>query len=286
MQFLKILPLALLLLAPLAGLGLLYQFQHKLLFHPGPKQFGDCDIARDAGALPISVENENSRIRYFWIETRNARANIIYFHGNAGSACDRLPLAKDLAAMNLNVAVVEYPGFGGDALKPSEARILANAEAVYRYIAEKTQGTATLLFGESLGTGVATKIASEHEVAGLILQSPYPSIRKLAKMHYPYFPVDAVLIHNFEAESWAKLVTASTLILQGKNDTIIPPAFAREQSGNFVRLHAFEEFDGFGHNDLAFENEAFWLSIRNFIKVTLKNENTSEVEPVEDFREI
>ncbi|MEN8211276.1 MAG: alpha/beta hydrolase, partial [Thermodesulfobacteriota bacterium] len=106
------------------------------------------------------------------------------------------------------------------------------------------------LLGESLGTGVATWLAANVQVQGLILISPYTSFVDLASTHYPWLPVNLLLKNRFSADKLAKNVNSNVLAFHGMQDNIIPIKFARKQMTNFSCTKKLIEFDNAGHNDI------------------------------------
>jgi pimeloyl-ACP methyl ester carboxylesterase len=160
---------------------------------------------------------------------------------------------------------MEYPGYSGDLTPPSEKTILKNAEQAIRYF-KSIEDLPFVLFGESLGTTVATYLASHFEIQGLILQSPLPSLSDVGKRIYPFLPLNLLLKNNFKAKQWALKVKAKVLILHGEKDTIVPLELGRKQSLNFTPKAQFISFKNRGHNDLAIYNDLFWTKVRNFIE--------------------
>lgn len=263
---LKIFSLALIPTILIGGIVALYKFQDDLIFFPSNERFGDCPDLTALGAIPIEKDIDGENIRYYWKEDPKALATLIFFHGNAGSACDRSLLVRELAEIGLNIALVEYPGYGNDGRKAGEAAWLKNARFVFQDIEKKNhQNQKIFIFGESIGTAVATKIAADHQVDGLILQSPFTSLKIVAKRHYPWLPVDSFLIHSFEADGWARLVRSKVLVIHGDQDRVIPIEMGKEQAGNFLHLESMVIFDGYGHNDLQLNHDAYWNAVREFV---------------------
>lgn len=225
----------------------LYFFQEKMLFYPMGSAYGNCPEMTRKNARAVSKQG----IRYYMKEKKDAVSWIVIFYGNGGSACDRGYFLDLLDKIPVNIVVFEYPGYGRDNNRPGEKIILVQALALIQEI--KRANTSLLpiyLLGESLGTGVATFVASKTQVSGLILVSAYTSISALAQKHYPFFPVRILLRHPFRADLWAQKVFAPVLIFHGKNDDIIPIEFSREQIGNFKGKSELVELDNCGHNDI------------------------------------
>ncbi|WP_300457237.1 alpha/beta hydrolase [Desulfobacula sp.] len=233
------------------GYGLIlvifYFFQEKFLFFPGETPFGDCP---EMEKRDIRAENSGG-LRYYLQAKPKPDNWILVFHGNAGNACDRTYFSDLLKAFNSNLVLFEYPGYGKDANTPKESLILEQAHALILHIKGKNPDRLPIyLMGESLGTGVATFTASRTDVNGLILISPYTSIARLARHHYPWVPVKYLLKHPFPADIWAGRTRAPVLLFHGINDDIIPVAFARQQVLNFKGETTLVELPDCGHNDI------------------------------------
>ncbi len=226
-------------------LVIFYLFQEKMIFFPGPSEFGDCFEMKQRSAQAESVGG----VRYY-IQKKPSPDNwIIIFHGNAGNACDRIYFLDLFTDFNSNLVVFEYPGFGQDGNTPGEALILDKAVALIRHIETiNPSGLPIYLMGESLGTGVATFAATRTKISGLILIAAYTSLSRVARYHYPWLPVQWLMKHGFAADLWAGQTPA--LLFHGTEDDIIPIRFAREQLACFKGHKELVEILGSGHNDI------------------------------------
>jgi pimeloyl-ACP methyl ester carboxylesterase len=243
-----------------------YFLQDKMLFFPGPEPFGKCQDMEQRGAAALSIKD----VRYYLKTKSNPNNWIIIFHGNAGNACDRTYFLDLLKDFNSNVAVFEYPGYGKDSNSPGEKIILTQALELIRYIKENNQDNLPVyLMGESIGTGVATFIASQTKINGLILISGYTSIAKVAQYHYPWLPVNWLMRNKFAAYNWAGMTTAPAILFHGIKDDIIPVGFARKQVLNFKGPKQLIEIPECGHNDILDVGEIIIQGkIRDFLKET------------------
>jgi fermentation-respiration switch protein FrsA (DUF1100 family) len=188
---------------------------------------------------------------------------ILYFSGNAGNRAYRTQDFELLAELGCHVLVFDYRGYGDNAGSPSEERLAADAHAVWRYAAE-TRGIAAdrlILLGESLGGGVAVRLAAELSEAGtppggLILRATFSSLVDAAAYHYPWLPVRLLMIDRFPSADRIPRVTCPILHIHGSRDQIVPiqlgrklHAAAREQSSTGIAKR-FVQLPNAGHNDI------------------------------------
>lgn len=121
-----------------------------------------------------------------------------------------------------------------------------------------------IVYGRSIGTGLAVKLASENKVRALILESPYFSLSSLAKEKFPWAPL-FLLKFNFRSDLWMPNVTAPVLLVHGDSDEVIP--FTQgEKLSRLAPQILFRPVPGGHHNDLA-EYPAFWLALQEFLKL-------------------
>lgn len=146
---------------------------------------------------------------------------VLILHGNAGNIATRMTLARSLMDAGLGVLLLEYRGYGGNPGQPTEQGFYQDARAAMNFLHQQSiQNKDIILYGESLGTGVATKLATEYKVAAVILQSPYTSLTALGRYHYPWIfikPWD-----KFDSLSRITQISSPLLILHGKKDTLVP----------------------------------------------------------------
>jgi fermentation-respiration switch protein FrsA (DUF1100 family) len=149
------------------------------------------------------------------------------FHGNAGNASDRMPFLAPLVAVGHGVVVAGYRGYGGNPGAPSERGFTLDARAHLDWVAMRWPGAPVVPMGESIGTGVAARMAAERPVAGLILDSPFSSVADLAAAQFPWLPARRLLRHPFDTLSRMAAIRVPVLVLHGERDGIIPPAHGR-----------------------------------------------------------
>jgi hypothetical protein len=124
--------------------------------------------------------------------------------------------------------MLEYRGYGGNPGSPSETGLYADGAAALDFLDHQgIMPNRLVLYGESLGSGVAVRMAGQHEIAGLILEAPFTSVAQVAQYHYPFVPASLLVRDRFDSLSRIRAVKVPILILHGGRDTVIPMRFGR-----------------------------------------------------------
>lgn len=188
---------------------------------------------------------------------------ILYFPGNAGHRGYRGDELRTLADLGAEVFLFDYRGYGENAGRPTETNLTRDARSAWQYLVE-TRGLAPsqiFLFGESLGGGVAVRLAADAcregaRPGGLILRSSFSSLVDVAAHHYPWAPVRLLMLDRFEAQQHIPDVTSPILMIHGSRDSIAPIRYARrlfeaapDQSAD-GHPKRFAELEGADHNDI------------------------------------
>jgi len=238
---------------------------------PVPGDFKNCKALAQKGYRFVEVEVGNESVRAYVSRRPDARAWLLVFHGNAESACTSYKYAAQLTDIALNFAFAEYPGYQGDHSNLSESKYLHNALAIRQWLAQEIPTLPVFLMGRSLGTGVATYVASTSEASGLILISPYTSVEQLAPHAFPFLPARLMRIDRFQAFTWAHKVTTPTLIVHGDSDRLIPIEMGLAQSLNFTNLVEFASIKGATHNSVVSADSPAWRKIHEFLAARTEN---------------
>jgi fermentation-respiration switch protein FrsA (DUF1100 family) len=176
---------------------------------------------------------------------------VVVFHGNAGHAGYRVPKFRDLLDAGFGVFFAEYRGYGGNPGRPDETGLTADARAVMAYFqSEGVDPGRIVLYGESLGAGVAVKMAAEHPVAGVVLEAPYTSIADVAQAHYWFLPARWLVLDKWDVASRIGMVSAPVLVVQGEADRVIPVRFGKRVFELASEPKAALFHPRAGHNDL------------------------------------
>ena len=271
-----VLPLLYAGLAAFVGLcALLYLVQERLIFIRQPL----ADSARHAlRALPDTVElevaAEDGTRLHGWlrhgvengedVEKAASRGLVLYFGGNAEEVSGQMFDAARLAPWS--AAAVNYRGYGLSEGRPGETALVADALAVYDRLRARgdVDPERIVVFGRSLGSGVAVQLAASRPVRAVILVSPFDSLRSLARRQYPFLPVSLLLRHPFDSLARAPRIEAPLLVLAGGRDTLVPAALSRrlhDAWGGPKRWTLIPEAD---HNDIQAQSP-YWPAIRGFL---------------------
>ncbi len=254
--------IALLYLLLVAGMAV---FQRRLMYHPvsapvSPAAFGLTDFE------DVELSGNDETVIQLWYKEPVADSpTIVYFHGNAGNLGDRAGILAALANKGLGVAAVSYRGYGKSQGRPSEKNIYADARNALRWVQSRGIAVSNIaLYGESLGTGVAVKIASEYRVRALFLQAPYTSVVDRAAEIYWFLPVRLMLRDRFDSISIIKKVAAPLMIFHGKRDEVIPPHHANRLLAEANEPKQAIFFDEVGHTE--FNSELIATHVANSLK--------------------
>lgn len=171
----------------------------------------------------VTLITQDKLILNAWYKSANSnKPTVIIFHGNAGHIGTRMPLAHILTQKGFGVLLLEYRGYGGNPGKPSEKGLYLDAEAAMDFLKnELVQPHQVVLFGESLGTGVATEMAARYpHSCALILQSPYTSLAALRQYHYPWLPIKPW--DKFDSIKRIPEIHIPLLVVHGLIDKVVP----------------------------------------------------------------
>ncbi|MEM6362658.1 MAG: alpha/beta fold hydrolase [Bacteroidota bacterium] len=257
---------------------LLYYLQEYLLFKPEklPREFQfyyenqvveEYDIETRDGAV----------INGLHFKTENPRGAVLYLKGNSKSMKGWGKFAVDFTRHNYDVIMVDYRGFGKSTGRRSQKAIKHDLQHIYNEIRERVDEKYIILYGRSMGSGFATKLASMNNPRMLILDAPYYSLKKVAGRFLPFMPLSVILRYPMPTYKWLKYVNCPVHIIHGTNDKPIPFSSSVKLSKinpERTRLHSVI---GGGHKNLnTFESYHTMLTeIINYKKPEIDLETTS-----------
>ena len=242
--------------AYVALVALLFFFQRNLLYYPAstmptPAESGVAEMR------VVALQTEDDLTLKAWYVPPSAADGpvVVYFCGNAGHIGYRAFKVRRLIDAGFGVLLVGYRGFGGNPGAPTEAGLYADGRAALRFLAgQGVEPARTTLYGESLGTGVAVRMASEQAkdapVAAVVLETPYTSIADVAARHYPLVPARWLVRDRFDALSTIGAIRAPLLVFHAEDDRIIPVALARRLFDAAAEPKESRWFKAGGHEGL------------------------------------
>ncbi|MGK2864539.1 MAG: alpha/beta hydrolase [Chitinophagaceae bacterium] len=195
----------------------------------------------------------------------NPSGLILYFHGNTRSIKGWAKYALDFYRYNYDVILVDYRGFGKSTGKRNEKEMLSDMQFVYDSLLKNYDEQHLIVYGRSMGSGFASKIASDNKPRYLILDAPYYSFLKVVERFLPILPVRFVLRFHLRTDKWLPMVKCHTYIIHGTRDWLIPIRHSERlqkinpQKITLIRIH------GGGHNNLPAFDE-----YHNFVRDILK----------------
>jgi uncharacterized protein len=208
--------------------GGLYVFQRHLLYLPG---FA-CPELGDLAALGVRevtlTTGDGLSLLSWYLPPRDGHPVIAYFHGNGGHIGYRAERLRQFARNGYGVLMAEYRGYGGNPGTPSESALVADGAAALDFLAGAgITPDRLVIYGESLGSGVAVLLAAQRKVAGLILEAPFTSVAEVAQHRYSFIPASALVRDRFDSLARIAHVRAPILVLHGERDRVVPVRFGR-----------------------------------------------------------
>ncbi len=258
-QKLKKLALILLGLYIMVGTAL-YVLQEKFLFLPEtlPQDY-TYELAYDYDEYFLDTP-DNGVINALHIKAINPKGAILYFHGNAGSLERWSKIVEYFVAKNYDVYVMDYRTYGKSKGVLSEEALYNDAQVCYDHLKQFWNEDNIIVYGRSLGTAMATKMASVNNPKKLILETPFYNIVDVAKKRFPIFPVKSLLKYELPNNEHIKQVKCSISIIHGTNDYVVPfkngeklykaspkhkTTFTVVENGGHNNLNTFDEYHTF-----------------------------------------
>jgi fermentation-respiration switch protein FrsA (DUF1100 family) len=241
------------LLLYLAMIGALAVVQRRLVFHPDTHPPGPppADIAN---AQLLQTRTPDGLVLHSWFlrPADATRPVVLFLQGNAGHLGDRVDRLRAFAGLGWGALLLGYRGYGGNEGAPSERGLLIDARTGLAALrAMDIASGRIVVWGESIGTGIAVPVAADAAVGALVLEAPFTSLADVAVLQMPWVPVRLLLRDRFASLGIMKRVLCPVFVLAGGRDTLVPPAMSRrlfDAAGDPKRF-LLEPLAG--HNDLA-----------------------------------
>jgi fermentation-respiration switch protein FrsA (DUF1100 family) len=230
--------------------AIMFFAQRSLMYFPEAVRTAPA-AAGFAQAEEVLLEPDGGEKVIAWhVPPRRNKPVVLYFHGNGGAVRLRVPRFQKIVAAGFGLVALSYRGYGGSSGMPTEAGLIDDARAAYAFAAARYPAERIVLWGESLGTGVAVALAAEKPVGRVILESPYTSAVDIASAHYWLLPVRLLMKDQFRSDLRIRRITAPVLILHGDADGIIPVEYGQRLFAMIAGKKKMVRFPRGGHNDL------------------------------------
>ena len=204
--------------------GLLYLQQPGMIFYPAPELVATpAEWGLDYDDVSLETP-DGTRLHGWYIPHQGSDRVLLFFHGNAGNISHRGESVAIFHRLGLNVFIADYRGYGRSQGSPSEAGLYEDARTAWQYLTE-TRGvdkSDIIVFGRSLGSSVAAKLASEVRPGALILESPFTSARDMAREMLPILSYLTIVRFRFDTAAYLQDVNAPLLVMHSPEDELIP----------------------------------------------------------------
>ena len=244
----------------------LYFLQEKLLFLPTVLEQDYVYNFKHPFEEVFLKPHKDVSINALHFKAESSKGVLLYFHGNAGDLSRWGIIAEYFVAQNYDVFIMDYRTYGKSIGKLSEQALYDDAQYCYDYVLKQYAENEITIYGRSLGTGIATYLASKQHPKQLILESPYYSILDVAKHRFPIFPVSSLLKYQFPSHEYIKSVNCPITIFHGTDDRVVPYLSAEKLNNSAPKEHTkFITVKGGSHNNLV-QFDAYDSGIRQILK--------------------
>jgi fermentation-respiration switch protein FrsA (DUF1100 family) len=193
---------------------------------------------------------DGERVIVWHVPSKPGHPVVLYLHGNGDFLAGFFGRFRDIIADGTGIVALSFRGYAGSSGQPSEQGLLRDADAAYAFTTARYSADKIVVWGFSLGSGVAVALAAEHRIGKLILEAPYSSIADVAAAAFPIFPVRLLIRDSFHSDQRIERVKAPLLIMHGANDPTIGIRFGERLFALAQEPKLFVRFPEGGHNDL------------------------------------
>lgn len=234
-----------------AILAIFYTQQRSLLYFPSHTYISLSASGANKAFTELPVMTEDGIPLKAWYAPATSKAcTIVFFHGNGDSLVTAAQIADPYINAGYGFLLAEYRGYSGLKGSPTEQGLYDDARADLQALNTRGIGSPhVILYGHSLGTGVAVQMASETRVGGVLLLAPYLSLPKVGQVHYPFLPVESLAKDHFDNERKIGTIHTPLLIARGTEDQVVPPSQGDTLFALAGEPKEFHSIQGRGHND-------------------------------------
>jgi uncharacterized protein len=233
------------------GLVALFLAQRSFLFPvPTTQRISPQQAGFPAAEEHVLTTTDGEQVIVWHVPAMPGRPVILYFHGNGDYLAGFFGRFRDITADGTGIVALSYRGYAGSSGQPSERGLLQDAAAAYAFTAARYGADKIVVWGFSLGSGVAVALAADRPVGKLILEAPFSSIVDVAASAFWFAPVRLLMRDQFRSGERIARVKAPLLVMHGAQDPTIPIVFGERLFGLAREPKQFVRFAEGGHNDL------------------------------------
>ena len=244
---------------------ILYKSQRSLLYHPSENNYSGDKLIVSIDKVKIKTDDNIELLAWYHDKDIDNYKTILFLHGNAGSLENRIHKINHFKEMEINFLIISWRGFSGNDGKPTEEGLYKDARSAVKWLLNKgVKKENIVIYGESLGTGVATEISQNENFAGIVLESPFTSMVAAGKSKYPIFPIGLLLKDKYESDKKIKNIKSPVLVMHGEADTIVPFWMGKKiyELANNPKYYYFPEYD----DHMMEYNDKLLNTLKSFIK--------------------
>lgn len=228
----------------------IYFNQEKLLFLPTTLP-SDYQYKFSHAFNEVFIETNGGKINMIHFKCENPKGVILYFHGNAGDLSRWGIIAEGFVEKQYDVLIMDYRTYGKSTGVLSEQAFYSDALYCYDYLVKSYSENDIVVYGRSLGTGLATYVSSKRKPKQLILETPYYSITDVAQSRFPMYPVAWLLKYKFQSHKYLEDIQCSITIFHGTDDKVIPWSSAKKlYLASSKKTIELVKIEGGNHNNL------------------------------------
>jgi len=253
----------------LVGIAVLFCIVARLLhryfvYMPNPTRVAPKDAGLTVTEEVVFKAADGTRLIAWYRPAQPGKPTLLYFPGTSGNTADRAGKIKAIGSDGYGVFMLNYRRYGGSGGRPTEKRISADAVSAYDYLRGLGVGPHDIIiYGESLGTAVATRLCLQREAKALVLESPFTSVVDVGQLVWPMLPLRLIMVDQYRTIDRIGQVKVPLFIIHGGRDDVIPLDHARRVLRAANEPKTLSVVPRAGHNDL-FEQGA-WSRIRDFL---------------------
>ena len=241
----------------------MYIFQRTFMYHPNVKNTDSTTV--QFKYKEVYIESEKDIKLKSWHSYLNPnKKTILFFHGNAGELGARTYKLNKFNDLDLNFLIISWRGFSGNNGKPTEQGLYKDAQKAVEWLEKKgINKKDIILYGESLGTGIAVELATKNEYSGIILESPYTSMIDMGKRFYPFLPISVLQKDKYNSLKKLSMIKSPILVLHGKSDTLVPFYMGKKiyDAANEPKYYYFPDHD----NHMMTYDQDMLRTLSNFV---------------------